>query len=132
MIYVWCTYIYFIYIYICVCVCVCVCVTYINTSVFLQTYRKQTMPVSLYQLNQIKTSTNSAKKWNKDFNWVTLSTIPWVSNIWTSSNLHHIVHLFYAKMWSFAHMQNKSNPTFPWHVKNPLAYTVKNNKQRKK
>ena len=44
--------------------CVCVCVTYINTSVnaFLQTYRKQTMPVSLYQLNEIKTSTNSAKK----------------------------------------------------------------------
>ena len=53
-------YIYTLYIYIYV--CVCVCVTYINTSVFLQTYRKQTMPVSLYQLNQIKTSTNSAKK----------------------------------------------------------------------
>ena len=54
--------IYTLYIYIYMCVCVCVCVTYINTSVFLQTYRKQTMPVSLYQLNQIKTSTNSAKK----------------------------------------------------------------------
>ena len=25
----------------------------------------------------------------KIFNWVTLSTIPLVSNIWTSSNLHH-------------------------------------------
>ena len=51
-------YIYIIYIYI------YVCVTYINTSVnvFLQTYRKQAMPVSLYQLDEIKTSSNSAKK----------------------------------------------------------------------
>ena len=53
-------YIYIIYIYI----YICVCVTYINTSVnvFLQTYRKQAMPVSLYQLDEIKTSNNSAKK----------------------------------------------------------------------
>ena len=51
-------YIYTLYIYI------YVCVTYINTSVnvFLQTYRKQAMPVSLYQLDEIKTSSNSAKK----------------------------------------------------------------------
>ena len=53
-------YIYIIYIYI----YICVCVTYINTSVnvFLQTYRKQAMPVSLYQLDEIKTSSNRAKK----------------------------------------------------------------------
>ena len=55
-------YIYIIYIYIYI--YMCVCVTYINTSVnvFLQTYRKQAMPVSLYQLDEIKTSSNSAKK----------------------------------------------------------------------
>ena len=55
-------YIYTLYIYIYI--YICVCVTYINTSVnvFLQTYRKQAMPVSLYQLDEIKTSSNSAKK----------------------------------------------------------------------
>ena len=55
-------YIYIIYIYIYI--YIYVCVTYINTSVnvFLQTYRKQAMPVSLYQLDEIKTSSNSAKK----------------------------------------------------------------------
>ena len=57
-------YIYTLYIYIYIYIYICVCVTYINTSVnvFLQTYRKQAMPVSLYQLDEIKTSSNSAKK----------------------------------------------------------------------
>ena len=68
----------------------------------------------------------------KIFNWVTLSTIPWISNIWTSSNLHYVVHLSYAKMCSFAHIQNESNLTFPRHVKNLLVYTVKNKNERKK
>ena len=49
----------------------------------------------------------------KIFNWVTLSAIPLVSKIWTSSNLLHVVHLLYVKMCSFAHMRNESNLTFP-------------------
>ena len=65
----------------------------------------------------------------KVFNWVTLSTIPWVSNIWTSSNLHYVVHLLYAKMCSFAHIRNESN-IFPWHAKNLLAYTVKSKRNK--
>ena len=65
----------------------------------------------------------------KVFNWVTLSTIPWVSNIWTSSNLHYVVHLLYAKMCSFAHIRNESN-IFPWHAKNLLVYTVKSKRNK--
>ena len=67
----------------------------------------------------------------KIFNWVTLSTIPWASNIWPSFNLHHVVHLLYAKMCSFAHIRNESNLKFPWHVKN-LAYTGKNKSNKEK
>ena len=62
------------------------------------------MPVSLYEKDEIKTSSN---------NLVTLSTIPLVSNIWTSSNLYDVVHLLYAKTCSFAHIRNESNLTFP-------------------
>ena len=65
------------------------------------------------------------------FNWVTLTSIPWFLNIWTSSNLHHAVHLLYGKMWSFAHIPNESNLAFPWHVRNLLLTPLKTrNKKR--
>ena len=66
---------------------------------------------------KLKPQSTVQKSEIKIFNWVTLSTIPWVSNILTSSNLHHVVPLSYAKMCSFAHIQNESNLTFHWHVK---------------
>ena len=34
-------------------------------------------------------------KKKKIFNLVTISAVPWFSNIWTS-NLHHVVHLLYV------------------------------------
>ena len=74
---------------------------------------KQTMPVSLINKTKLKPQVTVQKCETKIFNWVTLSTVPLVSNICTSSNLHHVVHLLYAKMCSFPHIRNGSNLTFP-------------------
>ena len=35
------------------------------------------------------------QKYTKKDDLVTISAVPWFSNIWTS-NLHHVVHLLYA------------------------------------
>ena len=50
------------------------------------------MPAFLYQQDEIKPQATMQKSELKIFNWVTLSTIHLVSNIWTSSNLHHVLH----------------------------------------
>ena len=75
----------------------------LNTSLlFLYINKTKLKPQATVQKSEIKI-----------FNWVTLSTIPLVSNIWTSSNLLHVVHLLHAKMRSFSHIRNESNLTFP-------------------
>ena len=58
----------------------------------------------------------------KNCNWVTLSTILSDSNIWTSSNLLHLVHLVHTKRCSSAHIINGLNLTFL----NPTPYANPN------
>ena len=100
--------------------------------VFLQTYICQNRQCQFLYINKMKFKPQATlqKSETNIFNWVTLSTIPLVSNIWTSSNLRHAVQLLYAKMCSFAHILNESNLTVPWHVKNLLVSTGKNKRKK--
>ena len=41
------------------------------------------------------------------FNWVTLPTLLYVSNMWKSSNLLDLINLVYTKKCSFAHIINE-------------------------
>ena len=83
-------------------------------------------------INKTKSNRQAAvqKSEIKIFSLVTLSAIPWVSNIWTSSN--HVVHLLYGKMCGFAHIRNESNLTFSWHVKILLVNTVENKRSKER
>ena len=88
--------------------------------------QKQTIPASLYQYEP---QAAVQKSETNIFDWVILSTISYVSNIWTSFNLYHVVHLLYAKI--CAYILNECNLTFPWHVKNLLVSTGKNKRIRR-
>ena len=68
---------------------------------------KQIMPVFYVNKTKFKPQATVPKREIKIFNWVTLSTILWISNIWTSSNLLHLVYLVYIKWCSFAHIINE-------------------------
>ena len=83
--------------------------------VFFTTYICQNRQCQFLDINktEFKSQATVQKNEIKTFNWVTLSKIPCVSNIRTSPNLHHVVHLLYAKIWSFAHALNECNLTFP-------------------
>ena len=50
---------------------------------------KQAMPVFYDNETKFKPKATVKKSEIKIFNWVTLSTILYVSNVWTSSNLLH-------------------------------------------
>ena len=67
---------------------------------------KQTLLV-YYVKMKFKPQATGQKREKKIFNWVTLNTIPEVSNIWVTSNLPHLVDLLYSKMCSFAHIINE-------------------------
>ena len=57
---------------------------------------KQTLLV-YYVKTKFKPQATGQKREIKIFNWVTLNTIPLVSNIWVTSNLLHLVNLLYKK-----------------------------------
>ena len=56
---------------------------------------KQTMPVFCVNEMNFKPQATVQKSEVKFFNWVVLFTIPYVSNIWMSSNSAHLVHLLF-------------------------------------
>ena len=97
-------------------------------SFFLQTYKSQNKQSQFFYINKtkVKSQVTVQESEIKIFNWVTLSAIPWVSNMWTSSNLHRVVHSLYEKMCNFAHILNECKLIFPWHLKNLLVSTGKN------
>ena len=68
---------------------------------------KRAMPVFYDNETKFKPKATVKKIEIKIFNWVTLSTILYVSNVWTSSNLLHLVHLAYKKWCSFANVINE-------------------------
>ena len=53
------------------------------------------MPVFCVNETKFKPQATAQKSEVKVFNWVALFTIPYVSNIWTSSNLPHTVYLLF-------------------------------------
>ena len=68
---------------------------------------KQIMPVFYVDKTKFKPQVTVQKSEKKIFRWVTLSTILQVSNIWTSSNLLHLVDLAYTKRCNFPHILNE-------------------------
>ena len=93
-----------------------------NTSLlfFLQAYICQNRQCQFLYINKTKFKSQATvqKSDLKIFYLVTLSAIPWVSNTWTSSSIHYVVHLLYVRTCSFAQILNECNVTFPCHIKN--------------
>ena len=58
---------------------------------------KQTLLVYYFKM-KFKPQATGQKREINNFNWMTLNTIPLVSNIWATSNLLHLVNLLYAKI----------------------------------
>ena len=71
---------------------------------------------------KFKPQTTVQKSEKNIFNWVTLPTLLYVSNMWKSSNLLDLINLVYTKKCSFAHIINEGNLTFRWDVKNLIFH----------